>query len=62
MPRGQWHNALVSLLGLMRKWGAGPEVLDAAAMALAEYQFIHDDKPIDWEHVHATARDIARRY
>ena len=62
IPRGQWHNALVSLLGLMRNWGAGPEVLDAAAAALAEHQFIHDNEPIDWEHIHATARDIARRY
>jgi Bifunctional DNA primase/polymerase, N-terminal len=62
VPRGQWHNALVSLLGRMRHWGACFEVLDAAAVALAKHQFQRDAEPIDWAHVHATAADIARRY
>lgn len=59
---GQRHPAMVSLLGLMRSWGACAEVLDAAAVAFVEHQCDHDGPPIDWEHVHETAADIARRY
>ena len=62
VARGKWHPALISLLGGMRRWGAGIETLDAAAVAFVTYQCDHDGQPVDWTHVHTTARDIARRY
>jgi hypothetical protein len=61
-PRGTWHPAIVSLCGLLRNWGAGADVLEAAAVALATHQFEPDGTHVDWDHVRATARDIARRY
>lgn len=63
VPGGSRHAALVSLLGAMRRWGACPEVLDAAAVAFAQHQCLPDPaRPLDLDHVHATALDIARRY
>jgi Bifunctional DNA primase/polymerase, N-terminal len=63
VPAGHRHDALVSLLGLMRRWGACEQVLDAAAVAFVEHQCLVDPTtPISLAHVHATARDIARRY
>ncbi|MGZ4254818.1 MAG: bifunctional DNA primase/polymerase [Solirubrobacteraceae bacterium] len=61
---GRRHDALVSLLGVMRRWGACEEVLDAAAVAFVKHQCLDDDPstPINWAKVHADARDIARRY
>lgn len=62
VPDGKRHAAVVSLLGLMRSWGACVEVLDAAAIAFVEHQCVPDPTPADIEHARATARDIARRY
>lgn len=63
VPGGQRHAALVSLLGLMRSWGASQPVLDAAAIAFVENQCLPDpERPLDLAHVHATAADIAHRY
>jgi hypothetical protein len=46
----------------LRHWGAGFEVLDAAAVAFVTHQCDHEGQPVDWAHVHKTARDIAERY
>ena len=64
VPAGNRHQALVSLLGHMRRWGACREVLDAAAVAFVEHQCLDNDpeRPIDMQHVHDTAKDIAGRY
>ncbi len=63
VPGGLRHQAMVSLLGVLRRWGACEEVLDAAAVAFVSHQCLPDpERPISMAHVHTTARDIARRY
>jgi putative DNA primase/helicase len=61
---GGRRGALLSLLGVMRSWGANEAVLVDAAISFVENQCLDDDPstPINWAHVEATARDIARRY
>lgn len=60
---GKRHDALVSLMGLMRSWGAAEEVLVAAAEAFTEHQCEPDpDTPLDQTKALQTARSVARRY
>jgi hypothetical protein len=55
------HPALVSLLGVMRKWGAAEPVLLAATVAFCEHQCATDPAvPLDIAHAERTARDVAR--
>ena len=63
VPPGQRHDALVSLLGLLRRWEACEEVGHAAAVAFVEHQCLPDpERPISMAHVHAQVRDVWRRY
>jgi hypothetical protein len=57
------HVALVSLLGVMRRWGAAEPVLVAATLAFCEKQCATDPAvPLDIDHAERTARDVAARY
>jgi hypothetical protein len=63
VPVHERHAALVSLLGVMRKWGACDKVLVATALAFCEHQCATDPAvPLDITHAERTARDVARRY
>lgn len=60
---GRRHDALCSLLGLMRSWGAAEEVLCAAADAFVTYQCEPDPgRPLDNAKVLQTAQYVARNY
>ena len=61
---GGRHEALVSLLGLLKRWEACEEVGHAAAEAFVTHQCLDDDprRPISMAHVHAQVRDVWRRY
>ena len=57
---GERHGALISLLGLMRSWGANEATLRGAAEAFVQTQCEVDPKtPIDYEHVLATVHSVA---
>ena len=64
IPAGGRHDALISLLGLIKSWEACEEVGHAAADALATHQFLDDDpeRPISMAHIHDQVRDVWRRY
>ena len=61
---GGRHDALVSLLGLLKRWEACEEVGHAAAEAFVTHQCLDDDpsRPISMAHVHDQVRDVWRRY
>ena len=61
VPAGERHAALVSLLGVMRRWGACEKVLVDAAVSLCRHQCATDPAvPLDIAHAERTARDVAR--
>lgn len=61
VPVHERHRALVSLLGTMRRWGAGVEVLEAATRAFCAHQCAHDPAvPLDIEHALSAARSVGR--
>jgi hypothetical protein len=57
------HVAVVSLLGVMRRWGTCEQVLIDAAVSLCRNQCATDPAtPLDIRHVERTARDVAGCY
>ena len=63
VPGGQRHDALLSLMGLMRSWGASEPVLIAAAEAFVVHQCESDpERPLDVEKACADARWVAAHY
>ena len=62
IPRGTWHNALVSKAGILRNMNLSKEGIEKALNDFAEENFMDDGKGIDRGHISTIARDAVEKW